>query len=1820
MKANRLKIIDFFLAQEMQYKKWLIKMCKGDFMGKALKNKKMSFKSRYFFFAFILFSILFLPSLPYAAVMEDYCTIPPFILSGGVNPNLLLTIDNSGSMYDLAYIDDGKEDGGVFTRDPSYCYDQTFKNNVCSATRTTSCTVDADCPAGETCGENFYAGYFDDKRCSVTSSTLCQVDSDCPQAETCSDEVTYVYRGRCSVAGNPCVSDFQCLGAGEACIDQGFVPSPPGISFNDIVTGLGAVCTKLIPDTLCVDIVKPAPDEKYATAFIAKGNYLNWLVSSKFDVEKEILTGGKYDTVENELIAESRGCVGRRFVKEALTADFVNYDEVAGPPVGANIPLGLTFGVRGPQHSFNPTAPSPGGQSFIDIYDGDFDESSCQDAIDAFEEGRDPASIRIAVEDCLSYVPSGGKCEFELDMLGNPKPCSKNSDCRSVPGEKCLGAVETIETKRKVTFIQSIQACWQYLLWVDGEGGRDIGPDEVLTVKNQCPDIYPGGTCSSTIGGTNLGCNVDADCPAAGDTCVKGPLGIAGGNPGLLCGASYAGFCYNGGPPAWNSNWTSDECIADMHRKYCKSIELPPVIDPTDDPSTTTEFGNLPAIIGDIGVESQLGTPVATLNVRVGKATEPTGLLQEFEDTISFGAMSFNFNGSETECLVDTTVECPKVCSGHINITCTADNDCPDFPLGETCNDTALIAGADNRDGAKIIHYIGGVGKCSVNTGTACEEDSECPDFATGETCNMVGDHERGTCSITPTSCSSDAECPVGETCNTTLINRIDGIRADSWTPFSEGFYNAIGYYARTNAHTNPPALGTSRTDIRLDAGDYVDNKNPSLYRCQSNNILLISDGISTADQNAQVQLDVDMYNDGDGQIGFDGLNSCPKFAGSRNLDDLAWIGQNREITDFSVAVTPSTDLYKKITTHAVYNGAASADPGECNPDTLLSETADNGGGTYQRAENPEDLEDALRTIFTELSAKAASGTAASVLASGADKGANILQAVFYPRRKIFGDTEINWTGTLQSLWYYIDPLFGRSAIREDTDENRILHLQNDYIVQYYFDADAKKTKVIRTWDEEGDGDPLTFIDDIDFEGLQNLWEAGGMLWERDLSTNPRTIKTVVDIAGIPTVTDFSTDLVNLSLIQPYLQAADLGEAEAIVRYIHGEDTKCSITTTQACSIDDECPAGETCGGFNPPIAGFTDAYRLRTSGIDFNNDGDIVDAGEGPKVWKLGDIVNSTPVIVTWVPLNIYDTDYHDDTYKQFITSADYRNRGMVFTGANDGMLHAFKLGLLEVDWSTKGGFEHARLINPDTGLVCDPSTDANPCGKEEWAFIPKNVLPYLKYNADRGYCHLYSVDGTSVVFDASIGANANVVRASDGSSWKTVLIGSMKTGGACRASDDATCTDCVKAPGVDLDNPPDGVTTAEEKKLGFSSYFAIDVTDPANPQFLWEFTHDDLGFATTGPSIVRINKPDAGGANERSTNGEWFVVLASGPTGPIDTTTHQFMGRSDQNLKIFVLDLRDGTLKASFDTFNGSTITNAFGGTMFYATTDPDRNYADDGVYIAYTNSATGVGNTFTDGGVIRLLTKESDDPTTWAASKVIEGTGANTTTVARLINRITGKLWLFFGSGRYFFKSTTSLDDAVTQRKIYGLKDPCFSSGAFDTTCTTTVSTASLLDVTLDPDAAEDNEGWFVSLDAQGVPDVFFDAERIITDPLGSVTGVAFFTSFKPSSDICGFGGRSHLWAVRYNTGGSAAGLLRGRALLQVSTGSIEEISMEDAFKENDPGSPGYDPTKRDNPDSKGDRRTGAIAGKPPEGPGLILLTSPDPYQKTIQTMER
>jgi type IV pilus assembly protein PilY1 len=543
-----------------------------------------------------------------------------------------------------------------------------------------------------------------------------------------------------------------------------------------------------------------------------------------------------------------------------------------------------------------------------------------------------------------------------------------------------------------------------------------------------------------------------------------------------------------------------------------------------------------------------------------------------------------------------------------------------------------------------------------------------------------------------------------------------------------------------------------------------------------------------------------------------------------------------------------------------------------------------------------------------------------------------------------------------------------------------------------------------------------------------------------------------------------------------------------------------------------------------------------------------------------------------------------------------EYKNRGMVFVGANDGMLHAFTLGRLEL-FQEKD--KKAKLH--ETDLFGNPLV----LGKEAWAFIPQNALPYLKYVADTGYCHLYYVDLTPYVFDASTNETSGCTEGywdcdKTVESWRTILIGGMRLGGAC--------TDAASSYGVQT--PAEG--------LGYSSYFALDITNPNDPQVLWEFSNANipaaelatggLGFSTTGPAIVRISAKGADGViPDHRKNGRWFVIFGSGPTGPIDTNTRQFKGYSDQPMKLFIIDLKNGPTSGNLWVLN-SGIQNAFAGSMVNGQIDFDQNdstkdgfYQDEAVYFGYikaedsTPTATTNWNT---GGVLRLLTKNSLNPDEWALSKVIENIGPVTAAVAKLQNYKTHEVRLFWGTGRYYFKMADDIDDAEQIRSLFGVKEPCYGVSGINNNCTTTVSISNLGDAnsgyTSDPD------GWYIDLDASSV---VYKAERNVTDTLATPIGAVFFTTTKPTADICEFGGASHLWAVDYKTGGDVStSKLRGKALLQVSTGSIEEIDLKTAFTE------------------RGKRRTVAIQGVPPAGAPPGILIPPDPINKIIHIRER
>jgi type IV pilus assembly protein PilY1 len=907
---------------------------------------------------------------------------------------------------------------------------------------------------------------------------------------------------------------------------------------------------------------------------------------------------------------------------------------------------------------------------------------------------------------------------------------------------------------------------------------------------------------------------------------------------------------------------------------------------------------------------------------------------------------------------------------------------------------------------------------------------------------------------------------------------------------------------------------------------------------------------------------------------------------------------------------------------------------------------------TFYSGNNATEIKDSLMAAVLDILTHTSAGTAASVLASREGSGANLLQAVYYPK-KPFSNGTVDWAGNLQNLWYYIDPEFKNSNIREDGRDasgthDFILNLktggatQKDFITAFYFDSGLQAAMADRWTDDDGDASIVgeTKQTPIKVDNIANIWEAGQLLW--NMWPYQRTVYTA-NVSGAAT----ANNLISFSCTP-----ASCPYAATLKPYLNATDSTGVLNNDVASTI-----MQWTLGADYPSSGTYVPSYRKRLAII-----------GGTSKVWKLGDIINSTPKISTWQPVGDYHRIYTDSTYgppvdvyqsapadaTKYTTGYQYKGRGMVYTGSNDGMLHAFRLGMLQSRWTGQGGYEKAKLTNsvcsankniyctkdsqcPSPGETCSATVTL---GEEVWAFIPKNALPYLKYNADPNYCHLYSVDLTPTIVDASIGS-AGCLQANyydcirQASHWRTVLIGGMRLGGACREPA-STCTDCVKTPISDPTNAAKG--------LGYSSYFALDITDQNNPKLLWEYDGtvknsdgtytNKLGFSYSGPAVLRINNP-ALGSVAKTRNGRWLVVFGSGPTGPIASWAKQSLGKSDQNLSLHVFDLATGpgadnsAVTIIEPTISGAPIANGFAGSITNPTSDIDLDYSDDVLYVPYTYGASGL-----NGGLGRLVTYGNINPVNWKWSNVMVEAGPMTAAPGLLIFKPTGDQWLFFGTGRYFYDTVINTDDSdpLKRRQLFGMKEMCLNAtkNGFLTTCPAPVNfncteprlvascglaaggkltnvdniaVANTLESTNAVETDPSYIGWYIDLDPAlpaGAPTYF--GERMITNPAVDGSGIIYYTTFKPQNDPCYKGGQTNIWALKFDTGGAATGLIQGTAIIQVSTGSIEQVDLSTAF------------TQRDL------RRTLGMAGQPPMREGLTVMPAETGVSKPLFMKER
>ncbi|OOG53504.1 hypothetical protein B0E49_10790 [Polaromonas sp. C04] len=537
-----------------------------------------------------------------------------------------------------------------------------------------------------------------------------------------------------------------------------------------------------------------------------------------------------------------------------------------------------------------------------------------------------------------------------------------------------------------------------------------------------------------------------------------------------------------------------------------------------------------------------------------------------------------------------------------------------------------------------------------------------------------------------------------------------------------------------------------------------------------------------------------------------------------------------------------------------------------------------------------------------------------------------------------------------------------------------------------------------------------------------------------------------------------------------------------------------SIGSASASPLSQMCPSGATC--LDPTLQIDSSASSATGAGglnlVNFlrgdrSNEGPDATTYYFQRTHVLGDIVDSQAAYVQAPSFG-----YADIGYAAF-RSSNASRQGMVYVGANDGMLHAF-----------------------------DAST-----GAEKWAYVPSMLLPNLYKLADKNYAskHQFFVDGSPQVAD---------VQFSDG--WHTILLGGLANGGR--------------------------------------GYYALDVTTPAAPTVLWEFTNDttkaspyisdtDLGYSYGPPVVTKLS------------DGTWVALVTSGYNNVTDPTSGAGAGSGHGIL--WVLNAQTGAIIKKIDTGIGST-TSPSGLAKIAAFQANVQNNTAPRVYGGDLN-----GNLWRFD--ISALTASGGTAKVQLLATLVDAVGnPQPITATPQLGMSGSNALVFVGTGSYLSVS----DIATTQvQSIYGIKDPLTTSAATGgiygspraKTCTSTVTTNCFAKQTLTDSANSRTAvpttsaavnlntmyGWFEDLPESG--------ERVDTDPQLQLGTLVFTSNIPNGASACSVGGSSYLNYVNYATGlavpgstvvgvllsnGTTTALASAPTLVRTTTGKIVAIT--------------------------------------------------------------
>ena len=770
-----------------------------------------------------------------------------------------------------------------------------------------------------------------------------------------------------------------------------------------------------------------------------------------------------------------------------------------------------------------------------------------------------------------------------------------------------------------------------------------------------------------------------------------------------------------------------------------------------------------------------------------------------------------------------------------------------------------------------------------------------------------------------------------------------------------------------------------------------------------------------------------------------------------------------------------------------------SPDPGDNREwdveDVNGNPTPDGIPDSFFPVRNPANLEAGLGRVFNAINARVASGTAAAVVANNTSGDGAVYQALYNPFFEDANNRRVEWVGMLQGIFIDKD-----GNLREDGNGDAILDpdCSVDPIIEIFFDSTVSETKLRRF--PSGACDKITSTTH-NLADLKPIWNARDQLSTLADPTLQRVYTTKINGAstmggryiftssdgGRGNEIDFDATAINATMAR-YFNVATEAEADNITNFIRGEEG----------------------------LAGF----RSRTVDYDSDNVNEI---------WRLGDIVHSTPV-VAGIPGDNYETIYGDKSYATF-KAAYYNRRQVVYVGANDGMIHAFNGGFF--DQAAKG----FKLKN---------TTEVeHPLGAELWAYVPYNLLPHLKWLTQPGYEHTYYVDGEPRLYDVNIFTPDST----HVEGWGTVLVVGMRFGGAP----------------ITVDSDGNGTVGNSGDETLRSAYVVLDVTDPESPPvLLGELSHQDMGFTVGVPALVKARAEVAGAGFTQASVDSWNLLAGSGPDDLATAT-------STKTAKLFGYNLSElnggtGGSVASFAPLTGSmaspgiqdlSIANSFVGGL--RSVDWDREYSDDAVYFGI-SGGTAAASTGT-------VMRQRLDTASGQYAELVTGLSQSFVSTPDVLLDSKSQQWVLAGTGRLY---VTADQKTVEQQGFYGFKDPLDVPASKVTSIPTpsALTKSQLLDTTgvqvfknndvlkggaaysiggtpitkfseLVDQVDKNFSGWYNNFQALGVGS---PSERNVSAST-HVSNLVLYTSFDPGSQNTCDAGTSFLNVRHFNTGTAA-----------------------------------------------------------------------------------